>query len=323
VAQSRLVSDARRRLGRHRLAAALALGVAALAAVCAGAWLAAPSGSGLAARVDARVRAGGGHPVALDRIAPIMRQAVVATEDERFYHHHGIDLIGVLRALPYDVTHLSLAQGASTITEQLAKVDYLGGNDHNPWRKLEDAALALELENHYTKEQLLAAYLNSAYFGHGAYGIQAASERYFGVEPGRLALPQAALLAGLIQAPSADDPTVHPAAARERQVEVLRSLVRDGVVTGREAAAALARPLPLRGARPLPPLGGVSFAAPPAFVWWQLIAGLTAFLGGVAALLALRRYRHEPAVLRAAVSVAALAIVVLGAVLAVRAFRAA
>jgi membrane peptidoglycan carboxypeptidase len=310
-------------LRRHKLVFALAAVAVALAAVCASAWLAAPSGDGLAARVDARAREGGGRPVSLDRIAPIMRQAVVATEDERFYRHHGIDLIGVLRALPYDLAHVSLAQGASTITEQLAKVDYLAGNDHTPWRKLEDAALAVKLENRYTKEQLLAGYLNSAYFGHGAYGIRAASERYFGVRPGRLALPQAALLAGLIQAPSAYDPIVHPAAARERQLEVLGSLVRDGVVTGSEAAAALARPLSLRDTRPLPPVRGVSFAAPPAFVWWQLIAGLIAFLGGLAALLALRRLRHEPAALRALVSVAAVAIVVLGAALAVRAFRAA
>jgi membrane peptidoglycan carboxypeptidase len=90
--------------------------------------------------VSAHLRAGGGRPVALDRIAPILGQAVVATEDERFYRHHGVDLIGVLRALPYDLAHFSLAQGASTITEQVAKILYLGGNDHTPWRKLEDAA---------------------------------------------------------------------------------------------------------------------------------------------------------------------------------------
>jgi hypothetical protein len=95
--------------------------------------------------------------VALDRIAPILRQAVVATEDERFYRHHGVDLIGVLRALPYDLAHFSLAQGASTITEQVAKILYLRGNDHTLWRKLEDAAVALKLEGRYGKEQLLAA----------------------------------------------------------------------------------------------------------------------------------------------------------------------
>ena len=172
----------------------------------AAAWLTSPSGGGLGPRVSARLRAGSGRPVALDRIAPILRQAVVATEDERFYRHHGVDLIGVLRALPYDLAHFSLAQGASTITEQVAKILYLRGNDHTLWRKLEDAAVALKLEGRYGKEQLLAAYLNSVYFGNGAYGVRAASRGCFAVEPNRLTLPQASLLAGLIQAPSADNP---------------------------------------------------------------------------------------------------------------------
>ncbi len=305
------------------LAIALTATALLLAAVGATAWLTSPSGGRLDPRVAARVRAGGGHRVALDRVAPILRQAVVATEDERFYRHHGIDLIGVLRAIPYDLAHLSLAQGGSTITEQLAKILYLGGNDHTPWRKLQDAALALKLENRYSKEDVLAGYLNSAYFGHGAYGIWAASERYFGIRPSRLALAQATLLAGLIQAPSADDPLVHPDAARERQVAVLRSLVRDGVVTGDEAAAALAQPLPLRDARPLPPLRGVNFAPGPAFIWWELVAGMIVLIGGIAALLTVRRLHRGRAALRAAAAIAAIAIVVLGAALAFRSFRAA
>ena len=152
---------------------------------------------------------------------------MVATEDERFYRHHGIDLIGVLRALPYDLVHLSFAQGASTITEQVAKVLYLNGNDHSLWRKLEDAAVAVKLEGRYDKEQILGAYLNSVYFGEGAYGVWRASERYFGVSPRSLDLAQASLLAGLIQAPSAYDPFRDPALARARQVEVLRAMVGD------------------------------------------------------------------------------------------------
>ncbi len=139
--------------------------MAALVFVGAAAWLTSPSGGRLDARVHARLRGGSGRYVVLERVAPILREAVVATEDERFHRHHGVDLIGLLRALPYDLAHLSLAQGASTITEQLGKLLYLGGNDHTPWRKLEDAALAVKLENRYSKEQLLAGYLNSAYFG--------------------------------------------------------------------------------------------------------------------------------------------------------------
>ena len=106
--------------------------------------------------------------------------------------------------------HLSYAQGASTITEQVAKLLYLGGNDHTPWRKLEDAMLALKLENRYGKEQILAAYLDTPYLGEGTYGVADASEHYFGVTPKRLDTAQATLLAGLIQAPSAYDPVRHP-----------------------------------------------------------------------------------------------------------------
>src|SRR5580765_4303951 len=184
----------------------VASGVAiAAAALFAAAWLASPTPTRLDARVQARLPASA-HAVTLDEVSPLLREAVVATEDERFYRHRGVDLIGVARALPYDLVHLSFAQGASTITEQVAKLLYLGGDDHSPWRKLEDAAVALKLEGRYTKEQILAAYLNSAYFGDGATGVRSASERYFGVAPGRLTTAQATLLAGLVQAPSAYDP---------------------------------------------------------------------------------------------------------------------
>ena len=171
---------------RGRPCAALAAVVAACAALGGAAWLVSPTPSALGHRVEARLRGTGGRAIQLSKMPLILQHAVVATEDERFYRHHGIDVIGVLRALPYDITHLSLAQGASTITEQVAKVLYLDGNDHNPWRKLEDAAVAVKLENRYSKATILAAYLNSAYFGEKAYGVQAAAERYFGL-PGALA----------------------------------------------------------------------------------------------------------------------------------------
>jgi membrane peptidoglycan carboxypeptidase len=186
--------------GRRKLVAGLASVVVACAAVGGAAWFASPPAVALGRRVETRLRGTGGRAIQLSQMPLILQHAVVATEDERFYRHHGIDVIGVLRALPYDVTHLSFAEGASTITEQLAKVLYLGGNDHNPWRKLEDAAVAVKLETRYSKARILSAYLNSAYFGEGAYGVEAAAERYFGIPAGALDPSQATLLAGLIQA---------------------------------------------------------------------------------------------------------------------------
>ena len=258
--------------GRHPVRTVVAVAAAAAAALFAAAWLESPTPTSLDARVQARLPAPG-RVLTLDQVSPLLREAVVATEDERFYRHRGVDLIGVARALPYDLVHLSFAQGASTITEQVAKLLYLGGDDHSPWRKLEDAALALKLEGRYTKEQILAAYLNSAYFGEGATGIRAASERYFGVPQARLTTAQASMLAGLVQAPSAYDPYRHPTLARERQIAVMRSLVRSGDLTETEASRALARPLRLRDGRTLAPVRGIDLAPGPAFAWWQLALG--------------------------------------------------
>ena len=179
---------------------------------------------------------------------------------------------GTRRGRRYDLVHFSFAQGASTITEQLGKLLYLHGNDHPPWRKLEDAMLAVKLENRYGKETILTAYLNTAYFGDGAHGVWAASERYFGRPPGRLDVGQASLLAGLIQAPSVYDPLQHPLLARERQIDVLRLLVRGGFLTQGEAAGAVARPLLLRKGPPLAPVRGLDFAPGPAFVWWRSLS---------------------------------------------------
>ncbi len=237
------------------------------------AWSTSPDATGLERHVQARLQSTSGTPVPFDRVAPWLRDAVVATEDERFYRHRGIDGVGVLRALPYDLVHLSFAQGASTITEQVAKVLYLNGNDHSPWRKLEDAAIAVKLEGRYDKEQILGAYLNSVYFGEGAYGVWRASRRYFGVSPLDLDLAQASMLAGLIQAPSAYDPLRHPAPARARQVEVLRAMVANGFTTDEEATVALGSSLRLHGGATLPPLRGVDLSPGPAFVWWQLALG--------------------------------------------------
>src|SRR5262249_43664202 len=134
---------------------------------------------------------------------------------------------------------------------------------------------------------------NSAYFGEGAYGARAASERYFGVPPRRLGPAQASLLAGLLQAPSAYDPRLHPQLARARQVDVLRSLVRDGFLTEREAAAAVDEPLSLVAGPPLPALHGVELSPGPAFVWWELALGALMAAVGVVVLVASRLPRFR------------------------------
>ena len=306
---------------RTRVITAGVAGVVALvAAIGVAAWFTAPRGTAIGARVAEHLRGTGGRAVPLAAVSRTLREAVVATEDERFYSHHGIDLLGVLRVLPYDLVHLSFAQGGSTITEQVAKVLYLHGNDHSPWRKLEDAALALKLERRYDKEQILGAYLNTAYFGAGAYGVEAAARRYFGVRPGSLDLSQSSLLAGLIQAPSAYDPLRHPGAARDRQVEVLRSLVRTGVLTSGEAAAIAARPLRLRLGSSLPGIRGVVFAVGPAFVWWELGVGLGALFIAAAVFVAARRLWPGPRrvlLLRATSA----AVVLLAVTVVIRSFR--
>jgi membrane peptidoglycan carboxypeptidase len=306
---------------RFRVLLAVASGVLLLGATLTAAWIASPAPVRLDAHVRARLSSSNGRALPLSAIAPIMREAVVATEDERFYRHNGIDVIGVIRALPYDVVHLSLAQGASTITEQLAKVLFLGGNDRTPWRKLEDAAVALKLEGRYSKERILAAYLNSAYFGGGAYGVQAASERYFGVSPRQLGLAQATLLAGLIQAPSAYDPLRHPEGARARQVEVLRSLLRNGFITQRGAASVLARPLPLHGAPGVPPVFRVDLSLGPAFIWWQLALGAAVVATGAAVLAGSRSRRVRGIRGLTAGRLVSLVLIVAGAATVVRSFR--
>jgi membrane peptidoglycan carboxypeptidase len=308
---------------RHRLFwGALAVLSVVLVALFGAAWLVSPSGSGLGRHVAARLEPSGARPVALDRVAPVVRDAVVATEDERFFQHDGIDVIGIMRALPYDLVHLSFAQGASTITEQVGKILYLHGSDHSPWGKLEDAALALKLEGRYGKDQILSAYLNSVYFGEGAYGIRAASRTYFGLPPSRLGVAEASLLAGLIQAPTAFDPLRHPAQARARQIEVLRSMVADGYLTEGEAEAALHARLPLRGGATLPAAGNVQLEPGPAFVWWELALGCTIALAGIASLLfAPRMPRLRPAHTAFAVRATALAVSLIGVAAMITSFR--
>ena len=145
---------------------------------------------------------GNRQPVSIRRISPVLRKAIVDTEDRRFYSNGGIDYVGIIRALKNDVSSGGYAQGGSTIEQQLVRNLYLTP-EQSLGRKLTEGCLAVQLDKQWSKDRILTAYLNDIYFGQEAYGIEAASEAYFGVHAKDLSLEQAALLAGLPQAPSA------------------------------------------------------------------------------------------------------------------------
>src|SRR2546426_848925 len=147
--------------------------------------------------------------VPLAQIPQSLRDAILATEDRRFYSHWGIDPIGVARALVQNYRRGRFVEGGSTITQQLTKVLFLTP-DKSLERKLKEAVLALELERRYSKTRILEMYLNQVYFGHGAYGVEAAARTYFGKSVSELTLQEAALLAGLPPAPSSYSPFEHP-----------------------------------------------------------------------------------------------------------------
>jgi len=179
-------------------------------------------------------------------ISPWMKQAIVAVEDRRFYEHRGIDIRGMARALWADIRHESAVQGGSTITQQFVKNE-LVGTQKSITRKLKEAVLAHELESgahHWTKEKILTAYLNTIYFGNGAYGIERAARTYFGHSASKLTLPQAALLAGIPKDPSLYDPVAHPRSALARRTTVLRLMLQQHVIAAKQFHAALDAPMP-------------------------------------------------------------------------------
>ncbi len=186
--------------------------------------------------------------VPIGRVPAVLRDAVVATEDARFYSHGGVDARAVARALVQNVREGRVAEGGSTITQQLAKV--VTGSEQTLDRKLAESSVAIQLEQRYSKDEILERYLNTVYFGNGAYGVQTAARTYFGVDVELITLPQAALLAGLIAAPSAYDPYRSPEPARARRDLVLRRMVAQRLVT--EEAAESARTAQLALAPPHP-----------------------------------------------------------------------
>jgi len=216
------------------LVAAVALG--------GGLWQLTPSGDHVQVRVMSYLRLRGVALLAPNEIPPRLAQAIVATEDERFYQHHGIDTIGIGRAALFDAAHRCWCQGASTITQQLVKDIYLYGSDRG-FNKVVDAAVALKVEFVITKPQILADYLSEIPTGPGLYGIEEASCVYFGASPGRLGLADDALLAGLAQAPSAYDPLQHPHAAATRRNEVLQAMLSDGYATKAAVETAQGEPI--------------------------------------------------------------------------------
>ena len=176
--------------------------------------------------------------VAQNAISPWMPKATVAIEDRRFYQHGGIDPEGILRAFVADVSAGRIVQGGSTITQELVRNLYLS-QTKTVKRKVVEACLAVKLARAWPKDKILTAYLNDVYYGNHAYGIQAAAETYFSVSASRLTLEQAALLAGLPQAPSYYDPLHNSAAALARRDAVLRALQRSGDITAAEYATAV------------------------------------------------------------------------------------
>ncbi|MGE5132511.1 MAG: transglycosylase domain-containing protein [Gemmatimonadota bacterium] len=199
-------------------------------------------------------------PVPYRRIAPVMRQAIVAIEDSRFYHHGAIDFRGTIRALVNNLAHRPV-QGGSTIAQQYVKnVEILSAPDPQAaftsatadtlGRKIRELRMAARVEARMSRDQILTGYLNAAYFGSQAYGIEMAAQRYFSTHAAGLTLPQAALLAGIVQNPAQYDPLSEPAAAAARRDIVLARMAQLGYLTGAQLQAAEHTPLGLHPSLP-------------------------------------------------------------------------
>lgn len=209
--------------------------------------------------------------VPITSISPVLQQAIVAIEDSRFYDHNGVDLHGLARALVSDAQGGSV-QGGSTLTQQYVKnvLILTAANDteraaataRTPARKLREMRLALGLEKVWTKQQVLAGYLNIAYFGDGAYGAEAASLRYFGVHASKLTLPQAATLAGIVQSPVSYDPLTNPKLSQRRRDVVLRRMNDLGMISNAEFVTANVTPMAKTLHPTQPPNGCTSSVAP-------------------------------------------------------------
>lgn len=188
------------------------------------------------------------RPIPTEAMPLACRQAIVAVEDIRFYHHPGVDLPSIVRAAWANWRAGRVVQGGSTLTQQLARLLLLDESERHEQslrRKLREAILAWQLERRFSKDEILTLYLNHVYFGHFAVGLEAAAQSYFGRRAAALDRAQCALLAGLPQAPAAYNPVEHPEAARRRQRQVLERMVAAGFIDAATAARAAAEPLHL------------------------------------------------------------------------------
>jgi penicillin-binding protein 1A len=181
-------------------------------------------------------------PVKIDEMPPYVPAAFVAIEDRRFYHHIGFDLIGILRAVVSDLRHGHMAEGASTITQQLARNLFLTP-DQNVRRKIQEVILAVQLEQHFSKKEILALYMNRVYFGAGAYGIEAASQRYFNKPASQLTVGEVAILAGLLKSPTHYSPISDRERAARRATIVLDKMVQTGAITPAQRTEAFQHPV--------------------------------------------------------------------------------
>lgn len=178
--------------------------------------------------------------VSLEEVPLYTQQAFLAAEDLRFYEHGGVDIYRIFGALRSNLKSGTLAEGASTITQQLAKLTHLSA-EKTLRRKLEEVYLAFQIERDYTKDEILEMYLNTVYFGRGAYGIQAAARAYFGVDVGELTLVQSASLAAAIKAPSAFAPHTDPESNKSRRTYILNTMAENGFITQEECDEAKAQ----------------------------------------------------------------------------------
>jgi len=186
------------------------------------------------------------QPLQLSEISPWLPKATVAIEDRRFWQHGALDYQGIARALYADAQAGRVVQGCSTLTQELVRNLYIGTNERTLSRKVKEACLAQKLAGIWTKKQILSAYVNEVFYGRRAYGAQAGAETFFSTTARKLTIAQAALLAGLPQAPSVYDPFRHPDRALARRDEVLRAMLDADDITGKEYAKAVAAPLGLR-----------------------------------------------------------------------------